>query len=117
MPSPILPPIGPDLTQWGRQLSQFLQVNLAKLGFKTSDDNPSDDGVILFDRENKCVVVSLDDQFRQVATRQATPSSKTGSSGDVAGMIAWDTSYIYICTGTYNGSTAIWKRVALSAWP
>ena len=66
MPSPILPPIGPDLTQWGRQLTQFLQVNLAKLGFKTDVDNPSEDGVILWDRENKYPVVSKDGAFVQV---------------------------------------------------
>ena len=117
MPSPILPPIGPDLRQWGRSLSNYLQRNLSKLGFKTADDNPSEDGVILWDRENNYVVVSADDAFRQVATRQATPSAKTGSSGDVAGMIAWNTSYIYICTADYDGTTAIWKRVALSTWP
>ena len=66
MPSPILPPIGPDLTQWGRQLTQFLQVNLAKLGFKTSADNPSEDGVILWDRENKYPVVSKNNEFVQI---------------------------------------------------
>ena len=66
MPSPILPPIGPDLRQWGRQLSSFLQSNLSKLGFKTSDDNPSEDGVILWDRENKYPVVSKDGEFVQI---------------------------------------------------
>jgi hypothetical protein len=66
MPSPILPPIGPDLRQWGRQLSAYLQGNLAKLGFKTSADNPSEDGVILWDRENKYPVVSKDGAFVQV---------------------------------------------------
>ena len=66
MPSPILPPIGPDLSQWGRQLTQFLQSNLAKLGFKTDVDNPSEDGVILWDRENKYPVVSKDGAFVQV---------------------------------------------------
>jgi len=38
MPVPVLPPIGPDLRQWGRQLTIYLQQNLAKLGFKTSDN-------------------------------------------------------------------------------
>ena len=66
MPSPILPPIGPDLRQWGRQLSSFLQSNLSKLGFKTSGDNPSEDGVILWDRENKYPVVSKDGEFVQI---------------------------------------------------
>ena len=116
MPVPVIPPIGPDLSQWGRQLVLYLYRNLAKLSFKTGEDNPSEDGVILWDRENKYVVVSLDNTFRQVATRQAAPSANTGAAGDVAGMVAWDTNYIYVCTASYDGSTAIWKRVALSTW-
>ena len=66
MPSPILPPLGPDLRQWGRQLSAYLQRNLAKLGQKTTDDNPSEDGVLLWDRENKYPVVSKNNEFVQV---------------------------------------------------
>ena len=66
MPSPILPPIGPDLRQWGRSLSNYLQRNLSKLGFKTADDNPSEDGVILWDRENQYPVVSRGDEFVQI---------------------------------------------------
>lgn len=66
MPSPILPPIGPDLRQWGRSLSNYLQRNLSKLGFKTADDNPSEDGVILWDREKQYPVVSKGDEFVQI---------------------------------------------------
>ena len=66
MPSPILPPLGPDLRQWGRQLSAYLQRNLAKLGQKTTDYNPSEDGVILWDRENGYPVVSYENTFRQI---------------------------------------------------
>jgi hypothetical protein len=36
------------------------------LGFKTSADNPSEDGVILWDRENKYPVVSKDGAFVQI---------------------------------------------------
>lgn len=66
MPVPVLPPIGPDLRQWGRQLSLYLQQNLAKLGFKTSDDNPSENGVILWDNVNGYPVVSKNGEFRQI---------------------------------------------------
>ena len=48
--------------------------------------------------------------------KQTTPTSSIGAAGDGAGMIAWDGSYIYICTAAYDGSTAIWKRVALSTY-
>ena len=66
MPVPVLPPIGPDLRQWGRQLTIYLQQNLAKLGFKTSTDNPSENGVILWDNVNGYPVVSKNGEFRQI---------------------------------------------------
>jgi len=46
------------------------------------------------------------------------PEHSYGVVGNVAGMIAFDNSYIYYCTGNYvNTSTNIWKRVALDATP
>ena len=67
MPAPMLPPIGPDFLQWGRQLSLYLQQNLAKLGFKTATDNPSENGVILWDEVNGYPVVSKNGEWvRQV---------------------------------------------------
>ena len=43
------------------------------------------------------------------------PSTSLGAAGDVAGMIAFNNTYIYYCTASYDGNTNIWKRVALSA--
>jgi len=116
MPAPILPVISQDIAQWGRQLTNYLQRNLGKLYFKTTDDNPSENGVILWDNVNNYPVVSAQNAFRQVVMKQATPSSSVGASGNKAGMLAWDNSYIYVCTADHDGSTAIWKRVALSTW-
>ena len=114
---PVTPPvIGTDIRQWGREIYLFLSRNLGKLFFKQSDDIPAENGIFLWDDANNYPVVSSDGAFRQVAMKQATPSSSTGAAGDVAGMIAWDTSYIYICTAAHDGSTAIWKRVALSTY-
>ena len=46
------------------------------------------------------------------------PEHSYGVVGNVAGMVAFDNSYIYYCTGNYvNTSTNIWKRVALDATP
>ena len=45
----------------------------------------------------------------------SVPSSSIGVNGDAAGLIAFDSSYIYYCTATYNGVANIWKRVAWSA--
>jgi hypothetical protein len=38
-------------------------------------------------------------------------STKTGTSTGTAGQVAWDDSYIYVCT-----ATNVWKRVALTAF-
>ena len=38
-----------------------------------------------------------------------TPSSSTAAG--VAGQIAWDASYIYVCTATNT-----WKRAGLTSW-
>ena len=46
---------------------------------------------------------------------QSVPASSIGVAGDSAGMVAFDLTYIYYCTGLYNGSLNIWKRVAWSA--
>jgi len=99
VPSPILPPVGPDLRQWGRQLSSYLQRNLAKLGQKTADDNPSEDGVILWDRENKYPVVSKDGEFVQIVLED----------GQYAGAVTTDQTAALINTAyalTYTASIA-----------
>jgi len=51
----------------------------------------------------------------QLQLIQRTPSN-VGAVGDVAGMIAVNGSYIYVCTGTYDGSTAIWKQASLTSY-
>jgi hypothetical protein len=41
------------------------------------------------------------------------PAHSYGVAGDVAGMVAFDSTYIYYCTADYvNNSTNIWKRTA-----
>lgn len=49
----------------------------------------------------------------QVVNR--TPAN-IGAKGDVAGTICFDSTYFYMCTGTYDGMTAIWKRVTLNSF-
>lgn len=44
------------------------------------------------------------------------PLTAIGKAGDIAGMIASDATYFYICTASYDGTTHIWKRVTLLAW-
>ena len=49
--------------------------------------------------------------------QDSAPTDPLGSVGDVAGMIAWDSIYLYVCTANYDGSTAIWQRVLFDTAP
>ncbi len=59
-------------------------------------------------------VVIEDDSVTVAISRTIT--SSVGSAGDTAGMVAWNSSYIYVCTANYDGSTAIWRRASLGSW-
>ena len=56
-------------------------------------------------------VIVVDDHV--IVENSKTPSTSVGASGDKAGMIAWNSSYIYVCTANYDGSTSIWKRASI----
>ena len=96
MPIPVLPPIGSDLRQWGRLLTQYLRSNLAKLGFKTADDNPSENGVILWDEDAKYPVVSRGGEFVQIILEDGHASlyrttDVTAAAVDTAYAIQYET--------------------------
>jgi len=108
MPSPILPPLGPDWKQWGRQLTQYLQRNLSKLGFKTDEDNPSENGVILWDNVNKYPVVSKDGEFVQIVLEDGqyaggVTTDQTAASTNTAYALTYTSS---IAEGVTNGTPA-----------
>jgi hypothetical protein len=100
MPVPILPTIGQSLDQWGRQLTQYLTQNLSKLGFKTADDNPSDNGIILWDEVNGYPVVSKNNAFVQIVledghasfyrTTDVTIDTGAGQTVNAAYAITYD---------------------------
>ena len=66
MAAPVLPPIGDDIKAWGQNLTAYLRRQLPRLYFKTPTDNPSDDGVILYDEQNGYPVVSKNGEWRQI---------------------------------------------------
>lgn len=66
MTAPVLPPVGPDLRIWGKNLTAFLRRTIDRIRFLKSDDNPSEDGVFLWDGDNGYPVVSLNGEFRQL---------------------------------------------------
>jgi len=108
MPVPSIPPLGPDWRQWGRQLSLYLQRNLAKLAFKSADDNPSENGVILWDNVNKYPVVSKDGEFVQIVLEDgqyagAVTTDQTAASINTAYALTYTSS---IAEGVTNGTPA-----------
>jgi len=48
--------------------------------------------------------------------RGSVPPTNVGSAGDLPGTIAYSEDFLYVCFGTFDGSSAIWTRAALSTW-
>ena len=46
------------------------------------------------------------------------PAHSVGQPGDTAGLVAYNSSYFYLCYTNYDGSTNIWKRILwnLDTW-
>ena len=97
--------------------SELYAKGPAGANFDLSDNDieatNSNGGINLIPNGTGKVVVEDDSVTIQTSK---TPSSSVGASGDTAGMVAWDASYIYVCTANYDGSTAIWRRSAISTW-
>lgn len=90
MTAPALPPVGPDLRIWGKNLTAFLRRTIDRIRFLKSDDNPSEDGVFLWDGDNGYPVVSLNGEFRQLII--ANGYAQFSRSTDVTAA-AVDTAY------------------------
>jgi hypothetical protein len=108
MPIPTLPVIGANLDQWGSQLTQYLSLNLSKLAFKTADDNPSDNGIILWDEVNGYPVVSKNNEFVQIVLEDgqyagAVTADQTAASTNTAYALTYTAS---IAEGVTNGTPA-----------
>ena len=73
--------------------------------------------ILEFSTDDAGTTVAVNDLSR-TRTKQDIRSISTatdhGQAGDVAGMLVVDSTNIYICTGAFDGSTVIWKKVALA---
>jgi hypothetical protein len=79
------------------------------------------DGDIILDADGS-VYIGSDNAGNEVArmsdrayVRTNVPTTSLGQAGDIAHYVADDTSHHYFCTGTYDGTTHIWKRIAWDA--
>ena len=142
MTAPVLPPIGPDLRQWGRQLNAYLQRNLTKLFFKASDDNASENGVMLWDETGGYPVVSKAGVFRQIVladgyaffgqdsditaaaadtayaiTHDAPPMSSGVSQGSPASRIVFNEGGTYLLAFSAQVTSTSSSTVTFRFWP
>ena len=69
-----------------------------------------------FTTDDQGTTVAVNDLSRSRTKMDVRTPANTGQIGDIAGNLAVDSNYIYVCTGTYDASTVIWKRIALSAY-
>ena len=69
-----------------------------------------------FTTDDSGTTIAVNDLTRGRTKMDVRTPANTGQSGDVAGMTVVDSSYIYVCTGAYDGSTVIWKRAAISSY-
>ena len=95
MAAPVLPPLGPDWKQWGRQLSSYLSRQLPRLFTKSSDDNPSENGILLWDEVAGYPVVSKNGEWRQVVLEDGhadyiITADVTAAATDTAYKLTYD---------------------------
>jgi len=108
MAAPVLPPIGDNVKAWGNNLTAYLRRQLPRLYFKTADDNPSENGVILWDDENGYPVVSKNGAFVQIVLEDgqyagAVTTDQTAASTNTAYALTYTSS---IAQGVTNGTPA-----------
>lgn len=104
-----LPVVGPDVKVWANDMRRFLSRQWDRLSYRTTGQTASDNGIMLWDAQKACPVVSLDGEWRQVFIASDPPAS--ASATGISGQIAVDADYIYICTAADT-----WKRVAIATW-
>jgi hypothetical protein len=110
-------PLRQAFTKINDNFSELYARGAAGSNFDLSDNDieavNSNGGINLIPNGTGKVVVQ-DDSVTVAISR--TISSSVGAAGDTVGMVAWNASYIYVCTANYDGSTAIWRRATLGSW-
>ena len=108
MAAPVLPPIGDNIKNWGVNLNAYLRRQLPRLFFLTPSDNPSENGIILWDDVNGYPVVSKNGEFVQVVLEDgkysgAVTTDQTAASTNTAYALTYTSS---IADGIANGTPA-----------
>lgn len=91
----LLPPFTENTKAWAENLRRYLSKALNQLDAKDQYSSASEDGVILFDREKKYPVVSVDGEFRQIVLEGGhanfqVSTDVTAAAADTAYSITYD---------------------------
>ena len=104
----ILPPFTENTKAWAENLRRYLARALNQLDAKDASSAASEDGVILWDRENKYPVVSKDGAFVQIVLEDgqyagAVTADQTAAAINTAYALTYTSS---IAEGVTNGTPA-----------
>jgi len=104
----ILPPFTENTKAWAENLRRYLARALNQLDAKDASSAASEDGVILWDRENKYPVVSKDGAFVQIVLEDgqyagAVTTDQTAAAINTAYALTYTSS---IAEGVTNGTPA-----------
>jgi len=102
------PPVGPDFKVWAEKFSAWLMRTRSFLTHRRDYDSAAEDGVILWDRENKYPVVSKDGAFVQIVLEDgqyagAVTADQTAAAINTAYALTYTSS---IAEGVTNGTPA-----------
>ena len=102
------PPVGPDFKVWAEKFSAWLMRTRSFLTHRRDYDSAAEDGVILWDRENKYPVVSKDGAFVQIVLEDgqyagAVTTDQTAAAINTAYALTYTSS---IADGVTNGTPA-----------
>ena len=102
------PPVGPDFKVWAEKFSAWLMRTRSFLTHRRDYDSAAEDGVILWDRENKYPVVSKDGAFVQIVLEDgqyagAVTTDQTAAAVNTAYALTYTSS---IADGVTNGTPA-----------
>lgn len=113
-----------DMTDTDAKVSDIIGAksvsNLSDVNFGSVvlDASNGENSILAWDQTAEAFVPETL-QDLDIVTSVTAPTASIGASGDRAGTVAFDSSYMYYCTADYDGVANIWKRVAWSSdtWP
>ena len=116
----ILPPFTENTKAWAENLRRYLARALNQLDAKDASSVASEDGVILWDRENKYPVVSKDGAFVQIVLEDgqyagAVTTDQTAASTNTAYALTYTSSIACLLYTSPSPRDGLLSRMPSSA--